>query len=185
MMLHSYDYVLIFQVNILNFLITFKKLYIANNNNKINNSYILYIISIATYIEYIQAVILPSTQLSFNYETYVNASVKISGFQELYENSIIDHRLKCVKLRIIDNNHCSDYFIEQQIVPSTLCAIGNVTQNLCGADVGSALVIYDKFIGRHIQVGIRSFISINLCDIGVSSYMRITSYLNWINEIIN
>lgn len=89
--------------------------------------------------------------------------------------------LQWITVQIIGNYDCSRVYGNAVVTRSTLCAIGfyDTTQNTCGGDSGGALVISEW--GVMLQVGVIAFAAKDQCTSGYpGGYMRVTSYLNWI-----
>lgn len=128
----------------------------------------------------IRPISLPNQDIGLLEKTIVTAS----GFGTTGYGKSSALILNHINLKVISNKKCLEYYSRTYIHPTTLCAFAmNPTQTLCHGDSGGPLVT--KIGDNDILVGVISF-TFSKCSLaGPTGYSRVTSYLDWINHIID
>ncbi|XP_037809800.1 collagenase-like [Lucilia sericata] len=88
-------------------------------------------------------------------------------------------------VEIINITTCAKAYEEESIEDTVMCGIGynnNADISPCDGDSGGALVWKNKY-NNYVQIGIISFTVKNKCSEYPTGYTKITSYLNYINNI--
>ncbi|XP_045541331.1 collagenase [Papilio machaon] len=90
-----------------------------------------------------------------------------------------DQFLNNVTLKVISNDVCGRTFVD--INKSKLCTSGERGRSVCFGDSGGPLVI--KHEGKHVLVGVSSFISGRGCQGGLpAGFARVTTFVPWIQS---
>jgi len=110
-------------------------------------------------------------------------SSTVSGFGTAGIGTGASEVLRFITVPVISNQECSDVF-QGFITPSNLCVSTAGGRSPCQGDSGGPLTtIIDR--NRTIVIGIVSF-GTEDCSVGVpSAFARVTSFLSWIESIVN
>ncbi|KAJ8950732.1 hypothetical protein NQ318_011223 [Aromia moschata] len=128
------------------------------------------------------SIIRPIPLAPVNSGTFAGSTGYLTGWGYTSDTSpTIAPTLQGIHLRIISTQECSQY-VGQWAYETNVCTYGsdgNINIGACYGDSGSPLVV------DGVQIGIASFIGNELCAAGsITSYARISSYVNWINQHI-
>ncbi|GBP06787.1 Serine protease 3 [Eumeta japonica] len=127
----------------------------------------------------IQAIKLPARSTS--YSTYTGDEAITSGWGRTSDSSGVSDDLKYASFEIISNTECrSDFDI--LVTSKKICTSTPNAVSACQGDSGGPLAL----ASTGTQVGIVSFGSNKGCTKEIAVvYTRVTSYLDWIDSIIN
>lgn len=131
----------------------------------------------------VSAIRLPSAdQMMYS---FTDQRVTVAGWGSSIPGGPAEEFLLWVSLRVIDNDHCRQYFTGHAVVDHVVCAWGYTDPNIegtCGGDSGGPLTIIEN--GVPTQIGLLSFGWGFGCGNGFpSGFTRTTSFLEWINTV--
>lgn len=148
------------------------------NSILLSNDISLIKIPSVTYTNYIKKVDLPA--ISSSYSTYSGDNVIASGWGLTSDGATaVASKLQYAVLQVIDNSVCAKTYGSLVIRSSTICTATPSGTSTCSGDSGGPLVLQN---GNKL-VGVTSFVSSDGCQSGApAGFVRVTSYLNWIQE---
>lgn len=134
-----------------------------------------------TFSPAIQSIRLPTNgQLG---STFVGNTAVVSGWGATSQGSGASQVLNWANMRVISNTECRDYFEDEVVADTVLCATGSggPTQGHCSGDSGGPLSIAEG--GVRTLIGVVSFSAAAGCDLPFpSGYTRTANYIHWIYE---
>ena len=108
----------------------------------------------------------------------------ISGWGKTGKKSFSDI-LKFASLKILENPHCNSVNSKYHNLTDTMLCAASKLKSICQGDTGGPLACQHGD-GRWYLEGVSSWAS-PYCDANdaYSVFTRVSSYMNWINSIIN
>ncbi|OWF43869.1 chymotrypsin-like elastase family member 2A [Mizuhopecten yessoensis] len=129
--------------------------------------------------------------MSINLPTYANYSFPAVGMACTMKGwgctsggGLVSNRANSIVLPVYDNAHCS--ILQRASNKHNRICAGYVNSNMgiCPGDSGGPLSCMNDR-GEWIQVGVASFASVNRPGDYPGVFTRVSSYVNWINSVIN
>ncbi|XP_045773777.1 brachyurin-like [Maniola jurtina] len=151
------------------------------NPTKIENDLCILRIPIVAFTDVIKPIALPSHESASN--TFAGWTAIASGYGFTSDNSSIrtGQLLSSVKLTVISNDECADFFGWELIQDGNICTSGVNGQSTCRGDSGGPLAVYIKH--DRVLIGVTSFGSRATCESGYpAAYSRVSYFLPWITS---
>lgn len=105
----------------------------------------------------------------------------ITGWGKKGDSESLTPIMQVQLLTIITNDKCSKYY-KSNVFETDMCAQGLNRESVCDGDSGGPLCLENT----NILVGVTSYYHGTSCESGYpSGFMRITKYLDWIEQTIN